>query len=212
MLWKIGGALLIALLASIITVIAGVLSDARSGTVMLRAVFAFAVSGFGLVFGMLIMERYGIPFYMSKHKEEEQSDLMKLYFMLKEMEKEEQSEGSTEGEPQEEQSLLDVSISDEITSDTAEIAESPVEEASKAENMVEADLKNEEGNNSFESEAMESLTEEEIASLTTEPATESSATEAEKEEIQMEEKEAPAFAPLSADSMTRLVVPGEAST
>ena len=116
MLLKIGMAIAVAMAAALIVVIAGLFADISTGTVLLRALFTFTVLGFGLVFGVFWAERYGIPFYMSKHKEK-QSEWLKLYLMLKEMEKngdggEAGTENGTEQGP-EESSLVDVKVTDE---------------------------------------------------------------------------------------------------
>ena len=114
MLFKIGMAIIISLLAAIIAVIAGLVAGIRTGTVFLRAVLIFAVSGFGLTFAIFWIEKYGIPLYMAK-KKDEQSEWLKLYLMLKEMDKkDEQAEDSEPGvntDETEEQPLVDVSVS-----------------------------------------------------------------------------------------------------
>ena len=216
MLWKIGGAILVSFLAAIIVIIAGVLSDARTGTVMLRAVFVFAVSGFGLVFGMIFLERYGIPFYMSKHKEEEQSEWLRLYLLLKEMEKGQQEQNENGEAEEEPQNLLDVSVTDEavedMLADEGTEEEAPEEAASPEDAAMMAESNEAEGQEPDMAEVAEPLTEEEMASLHDNSAFDEDATTAQEEmpEKEAERPEVPSFSPLAADQMTRLTVPEEA--
>lgn len=192
MLFKIGMAIIISLLAAIIAVIAGLVAGIRTGTVFLRAVLIFAVSGFGLTFALFWMEKYGIPLYMAK-KKDEQSEWLKLYLMLKEMDKkDEQAEDNEPGinaDETEEQPLVDVSVSDkmtlgalteeEIASLNEDIGESDEERLSSADEGLE---EHDSG------EQMEGLLPEEEM-VTTEESSE--------------------FAPLSVDNMTRMKIPDE---
>lgn len=192
MLFKIGMAIIISLLAAIIAVIAGLVAGIRTGTVFLRAVLIFAVSGFGLTFALFWMEKYGIPLYMAK-KKDEQSEWLKLYLMLKEMDKkDEQAEDNEPGinaDETEEQPLVDVSVSDKMT--LGALTEEEI--ASLNEDIGESDeerlLSADEGLEEHDSgEQMEGLLPEEEM-VTTEESSE--------------------FAPLSVENMTRMKIPDE---
>lgn len=193
MLFKIGMAIIISLLAAIIAVIAGLVAGIRTGTVFLRAVLIFAVSGFGLTFAIFWIEKYGIPLYMAK-KKDEQSEWLKLYLMLKEMDKkDEQAEDSEPGvntDETEEQPLVDVSVSDKMT--LGALTEEEI--ASLNEDTGESDEEE------LSSTADEGLEEHDSGGQMEEPLPE--------EETVMAE-ETPEFAPLSVENMTRMKIPDE---
>ena len=190
MLLKIGMAIAVAMAAALIVVIAGLFADISTGTVLLRALFTFTVLGFGLVFGVFWAERYGIPFYMSKHKEK-QSEWLKLYLMLKEMEKngdggEAGTENGTEQGP-EESSLVDVKVTDEP-------------EAAGLEPLTEEEMASLAGD----------APQEEQTPGEGEPQTDREAAgEAAPAEEAEPAEEKPEFTPLAVDSMTRLTTQGE---
>ena len=198
MLFRIGMAVVISLLAAIIAMIAGLMSGVRTGIVMLRAVLIFAVSGFGLTFGLFWLEKYGIPLYMSKRKDDEPSEWMRLYLSLKEMENnggtdnnEEQTE-NTEGNVEE--SLLDVSVSDEMNLGT-------LTEEELASLNEEVEPENDEFIEDNEAAVGEEVSEDNL--------------ESEAEELEMpepmtdEDEPEKEFTPLSVDNMTRMTVPPE---
>lgn len=198
MLFRIGMAVVISLLAAIIAMIAGLMSGVRTGIVMLRAVLIFAVSGFGLTFGLFWLEKYGIPLYMAKRKDDEPSEWLKLYLSLKEME-----EHGGSGNPEEqienaegnaEDSLLDVSVSDEMN-----LGSLTEEELASLNEEVEPE------NDELVEENEEVVGEENVE--------DNFAPEAEQEEIpeQMTGMDEPEqeFTPLSVENMTRMTVPPE---
>lgn len=201
MLLKIGMAILVSLIAAMISVIAGLTSDVRTGTVLLRAVFIFAISGFGLTFGLFWIEKYGIPLYESRH-EKEDSEWLRLYKMLKEMEKQDgqepEEELPAEEIAEEAPSLVDVSVSDELP----------------PEPITEEELMSLNGETGDELPAEEETGEELIEGSGAEAELPEETEELPSEEIvekadNIPEEKAPEFAPLSVDSMTRLKVPAE---
>lgn len=198
MLFKIGMAILISLIAALISVIAGLTSDIRTGTVMLRAVFIFAVLGFGLTFIMFWIEKYGIPLYVSGHENEE-SEWLRLYNMLRDMEQqngqEEAAEELAEEAAEEEPALVDVSVSDEIpavplTEDELRSLNGEPGEYMPAGQAPEAAAEEPEAGEPPAEEAQE-LPEE--------------TAEAEK----APEEKPPEFAPLAVENMTRMKLPAE---
>lgn len=125
---KIVMVILISLIATIISVIAGLMSDVRFGIVMLRGVLTFAISGFGLFSLLMWTEKYAMPGYLEKHKGDKDNELIKAYNLMYGIQPESQEENKTEednlkdaneqraeakNEPEEEKPLVDVNISDE---------------------------------------------------------------------------------------------------
>ena len=199
MLFKIGMAIVISLIAAIITMIAGLLSGVRTGIVMLRAVLIFAVSGFGLTFGLFWLEKYGIPLYIAK-KKDEQSEWLKLYLSLKAMEDqtEQAADETAVGEEVEEQPLVDVSVSDEMS--LGALTEEELASLSEDTGIVSED-------NEVNDDEIANLAENTELNVET-------AQEPYEETVHVaepQESETVEFAPLSADSMTHMKVPAEES-
>ena len=73
-LFKIGIALVTAVIAACVIVIAGVVSERRLSVVFLRAVVGFFVSGAAMGAALYWLDRFGIPLFIAKHGDQIQME------------------------------------------------------------------------------------------------------------------------------------------
>ena len=90
--FKLGIALVTAVIAAAIIVIAGIFSDRQLGVVFWRAVIGFFVSGIFMGGTLYWLDRFGIPLFIARHEEQIQMEWLA---------EAEESEAGTEGEPEE---------------------------------------------------------------------------------------------------------------
>ena len=73
-LFKVGIALVTAVIAACVIVIAGIVSQRRLGVVFLRAVVGFFVSGAAMGGALYWLDRFGIPLFIAKHGDQIQME------------------------------------------------------------------------------------------------------------------------------------------
>ena len=73
-LFKIGIALVTAVIAACVIIISGIVSQRRLGVVFLRAVVGFFVSGAAMGGALYWLDRFGIPLFIAKHGDQLQME------------------------------------------------------------------------------------------------------------------------------------------
>lgn len=70
-MFKLGTALVFAVIAALVIILSGLMSGARYGTVFLRAAVGFLVAGLLLYAAVILLEKYGIPAFFAEEPAEE---------------------------------------------------------------------------------------------------------------------------------------------
>lgn len=212
--FKLGIALVTAVIAAAIIVIAGIFSDRQLGVVFWRAVIGFFVSGIFMGGTLYWLDRFGIPLFIAKHEEQIQMEWLA---------EAEESEAGTEGEPEEaepESGELEELMPQEGEEGVPQAEEGA--ELSEQENGAapETDADNPEGPSEDDASA-----EGEVPEVTEEaqPTDEAAASGEDigglenavlddafsSAETEGEPEEPPTFAPMTADNLESLSVPEE---
>ena len=213
--FKLGIALVTAVIAAAIIVIAGIFSDRQLGVVFWRAVIGFFVSGIFMGGTLYWLDRFGIPLFIARHEEQIQMEWVA---------EAEESEAGTEGEPEEaepesgELEELMPQEGEEGVPQSEEGAELSEQENGEA---PEPDEDNPEGPSEGDASA-----EGEVPEVTEEaqPTDEAAASSEDigglenavlddafsSAETEGEPEEPPTFAPMTADNLESLSVPEEA--
>lgn len=212
--FKLGIALVTAVIAAAIIVIAGIFSDRQLGVVFWRAVIGFFVSGIFMGGTLYWLDRFGIPLFIARHEEQIQMEWLA---------EAEESEAGTEGEPEEsepESGELEELMPQEGEEGVPQAEEGA--ELSEQENGAapETDADNPEGPSEGDASA-----EGEVPEVTEEaqPTDEAAASGEDigglenavlddafsSAETEGEPEEPPTFAPMTADNLESLSVPEE---
>ena len=212
--FKLGIALVTAVIAAAIIVIAGIFSDRQLGVVFWRAVIGFFVSGIFMGGTLYWLDRFGIPLFIARHEEQIQMEWLA---------EAEESEAGTEGEPEEaepESGELEELMPQEGEEGVPQAEEGA--ELSEQENGAapETDADNPEGPSEDDASA-----EGEVPEVTEEaqPTDEAAASGEDigglenavlddafsSAETEGEPEEPPTFAPMTADNLESLSVPEE---
>ncbi|MBQ9634573.1 MAG: hypothetical protein IJR37_06120 [Schwartzia sp.] len=212
--FKLGIALVTAVIAAAIIVIAGIFSDRQLGVVFWRAVIGFFVSGIFMGGTLYWLDRVGIPLFIARHEEQIQMEWLA---------EAEESEAGTEGEPEEaepESGELEELMPQEGEEGVPQAEEGA--ELSEQENGAapETDADNPEGPSEGDASA-----EGEVPEVTEEaqPTDEAAASGEDigglenavlddafsSAETEGEPEEPPTFAPMTADNLESLSVPEE---
>lgn len=214
--FKLGIALVTAVIAAAIIVIAGIFSDRQLGVVFWRAVIGFFVSGIFMGCTLYWLDRFGIPLFIAKHEEQIQMEWLP---------EAEEPEAGAEGEPAE---------GEEGEPESGELEELMPQEGEEIPQEGEGtELSGQEGSETSETDADNSGTPSEGGDLTAEetpeaaedaqPSDEETASggdigglenavlddafsSAEAEEAP---EEPPTFAPMTADNLESVNVPEE---
>ena len=212
--FKLGIALVTAVIAAAIIVIAGIFSNRQLGVVFWRAVIGFFVSGIFMGGTLYWLDRVGIPLFIARHEEQIQMEWLA---------EAEESEAGTEGEPEEaepESGELEELMPQEGEEGVPQAEEGA--ELSEQENGAapETDADNPEGPSEGDASA-----EGEVPEVTEEaqPTDEAAASGEDigglenavlddafsSAETEGEPEEPPTFAPMTADNLESLSVPEE---
>ena len=212
--FKLGIALVTAVIAAAIIVIAGIFSDRQLGVVFWRAVIGFFVSGIFMGGTLYWLDRFGIPLFIAKHE-----DQIQMEWLAEAEEPEAGAEGAAEGEEGEPDSD---ELEELMPQENAESA--PQEgEAAESSDRDGADVSETDENRSESLPEGEDSAEEEppAAEGEAEPTGEASGSDGEMDslenavlddafssaETEGEPEEPPTFAPMTAEKLESISVP-----
>ncbi len=213
--FKLGIALVTAVIAAAIIVIAGIFSDRQLGVVFWRAVIGFFVSGLFMGGTLYWLDRFGIPLFIAKHEDQIQMEWLAEAEEPEAGEEGEPAEGE-EGEPGELEELMPQEGEEGVPQEGegAELSEQENGEASEpdADHTLEGDASSEGENASAMEESQP--TDETAASGEDIDGLENAVLDDafSSEEAEGEPEEPPTFAPMTADNLESISVPEETET
>lgn len=205
--FKLGIALVTAVIAAAIIVIAGIFSDRQLGVVFWRAVIGFFVSGIFMGGALYWLDRFGIPLFIARHE-----DQIQMEWLAEAEEPEAGEEGETaegeEGEPGELEELMPQEGEGTELSEQ-DNTEAPETEADNSETPSEGDASAEGAAPTAEEETQPS--DEEPASGGDIDGLENAVLDDafSSPEAEEEPEEPPTFAPMTADNLESVSVPEE---
>ncbi|MBR5910114.1 MAG: hypothetical protein IKZ66_09115 [Schwartzia sp.] len=215
--FKLGIALVTAVIAAAIIVIAGIISDRQLGVVFWRAVTGFFVSGIFMGGTLYWLDRFGIPLFIAKHEEQIQMEWLAEAEEPEAGEQGEPAEGEA-GEPEpgeleelmpqgEEGTLQEESGTELSEQDNTEALETDMDNPeSQSESEVSAEGEVPEAAEEAQPTDAEAASGEDIGELENAVLDDAfSSVEAEGEP-----EEPPTFAPMTADNLESISVPDEA--